>query len=171
MSDKKLKSNVVEKYLHQILTKAIFHYSLYKDLLNIYDDPTFKPKKEIWAKGSNKFLSLSADPFSLVSKYFSNSHNYEVQLTHKCFLCRNYPPRKEKTLPFCPSFPKLISNLKRKQLWKSVEVHAIYAFLYILCTNKVGLQHVQIYFSSTDNQIHDPIFIAQYLLAPMNTIV
>ena len=79
--------------------------------------------------------------------------------------------KKGKIIPFRPSFAKLIYNLKRKQLWKSVEVHAIYAFLYILCTNKVGLQHVQIYFSSTDNQIHDPIFIAQYLLAPVNTIV
>ena len=75
------------------------------------------------------------------------------------------------TTPFRPSFSKVIFNLKRRDIWKSVEVHAIYAIFYTLCTNKKGLLHLQVYFSSTDNLIHDPIFIAQYLLSPVNTIV
>ena len=67
MSKPKVRSNVIKKYLHQILTNAIFAYTPCKELLNIFDTQEEKPKKEKWAGGSNMFLSLSADPFHQVS--------------------------------------------------------------------------------------------------------
>lgn len=34
-----------------------------------------------------------------------------------------------------------------------------------------GLQQLKIYFSAEDDNVFEPYFIAQYLLAPVNTIV
>ena len=56
-------------------------------------------------------------------------------------------------------------------MWNSVEVHAIYALFYTMCTSEEGLNLLSQYFSSNDKRIYEPIFIAQYLLAPVNTIV
>ena len=50
-------------------------------------------------------------------------------------------------------------------------MHAIYALVYTMCTNKIGLLGLKTYFLAEDKQIFEPIFIAQYLLVPVNTIV
>lgn len=63
------------------------------------------------------------------------------------------------------------SNLKRQHVWKSVEVHAIYELFYILGISKEGLQHFVNYLSAEDQQVFEPLFIAQYLFLPVNTIV
>ena len=58
----KVKSNQIKKFLHQILTHAIFHYSPCKDLLEDYDE-NHKPLEERWATNANLWESLNADPF------------------------------------------------------------------------------------------------------------
>ena len=52
----------------------------------------------------------------------------------------------------------LDSNLKRDDMWNSVEVHAIYALFYTMCTTEEGLNLLSQYFSSSDKQIYEPIF-------------
>ena len=47
----------------------------------------------------------------------------------------------------------------------------MYALFYNLCMSEEGLQHLKKYFSANDTSVFDPIFIAQYLLAPVNTII
>ena len=49
--------------------------------------------------------------------------------------------------PYRPLFNTLQYNLKRG-IWKSVEVHAIYALVFHLCTNVEGVIHLDSYFSS-----------------------
>ena len=68
-------------------------------------------------------------------------------------------------------FGKLDENLKRKSIWPSVEVHAIYALFYILCMSREGIKELRNYLGANDTSIFDPIFIAQYLFCPVNTIV
>ena len=70
-----------------------------------------------------------------------------------------------------PLFGELNSNLKRDRIWKSVEVHAIYGLIYTLCTSKEGVQELQNFLSAKDTRVFHPLFIAQYLLIPVNTIV
>ena len=73
--------------------------------------------------------------------------------------------------PFRPLFGNLSNNLKRKNLWPSLEVHVIYALCYLLCVNLRGCLELKKYLFATDPQVFDPNFIAQYLLVPVNTIV
>ena len=68
-------------------------------------------------------------------------------------------------------FGNLNNNLKREKDWKSVEVHAIYALVYLLCTSKEGILQLKNYLSAKDERVFHPLFIAQYLLIPVNTIV
>jgi hypothetical protein len=56
-------------------------------------------------------------------------------------------------------------------MWNSVEVHAIYGLFYTLCMSQEGLQHLRDFFSAKDTSVYHPLFIAQYLLVPVNTIV
>ena len=70
-----------------------------------------------------------------------------------------------------PVFANLTNNLKRRMTWNSLEVHAIYAFVYTLCTNLKGISEFRKFLGSDDPQVLDPVFIAQYLLVPVNTIV
>jgi hypothetical protein len=70
-----------------------------------------------------------------------------------------------------PLFGTLNANLKREKQWKSVEVHAIYALVYLLCTSKEGVLQLKNYLSAKDERVFHPLFIAQYLLIPVNTIV
>lgn len=62
-------------------------------------------------------------------------------------------------------------NLKRKWIWNSVEVHAIYELVYLLCMNRNGLVFFRQYLSCQDQHVFEPYFMAQYLLSPVNTIV
>ena len=70
-----------------------------------------------------------------------------------------------------PLFNALSLNLKKQSVWKSVEVHAIYELFYTLCISKEGLQEIVDYLSAKDQDVFEPLFIAQYLLCPVNTIV
>ena len=56
-------------------------------------------------------------------------------------------------------------------MWKNLEVHVIYEIVYTLCMSRMGFLAFQKYFSSDDPHIHEPFFIAQFILAPINTIV
>ena len=70
-----------------------------------------------------------------------------------------------------PLFKKLWENLKRKSIWNNVEVHAIYAFFYTLCMSSEGIMELRNYMGANDFRIFQPLFIAQYLFCPVNTIV
>ena len=74
-------------------------------------------------------------------------------------------------LPYRPLFGEINNNLKRTKIWNSVEVHSIYAFVYTLCTSRTGLLQLRTYFLTQMTEVYDPVFIAQYLLVPVNTIV
>ena len=52
-----------------------------------------------------------------------------------------------------------------------VEVHVIYELFYTLCMSQEGLQNLKKYFSADEPNIHDPFFMAQFLIIPTNTIV
>jgi len=58
-------SNQVKKYLHEILTNAIFEYNPCKELLLV--SKRAKPSKEEWSKDTVFWLSLKANPFPTVS--------------------------------------------------------------------------------------------------------
>src|SRR5688500_3840694 len=73
--------------------------------------------------------------------------------------------------PFRPLFGNIDYQLKRRAIWPNLEVHVVYALFYILCTNKNGYLEFRKYLSAKDKNVFDPYFIAQYLLAPVNTIV
>src|SRR5687767_13639114 len=70
-----------------------------------------------------------------------------------------------------PNFGDFDTNLKRKNLWNSVEVHAIYALFYSMCMSLEGIVQLKKYFSAQDQDVFEPLFIAQYLFVPANTIV
>ena len=67
MSSKDLRSNIIKKYLHQILTNAIFNYSPCKELIENYDVKK-KPKLAEWKKDTQKWENLSGNPYHIVSK-------------------------------------------------------------------------------------------------------
>ena len=67
MSRVYLTSNQIKKDLHEILTKAIFNYSPCKELIDTYEEKR-KPKIENWKGKSEKWETLSADPYHIVSK-------------------------------------------------------------------------------------------------------
>ena len=71
---------------------------------------------------------------------------------------------------FQPCFTEYDFNLKRKGIWNCAEVHAIYGFWYTLCTSKEGINHFRYFLSCNDQKVFEPLFIAQYLLMPVNTI-
>jgi hypothetical protein len=60
-----VQSNKIKRYLHDILTNAIFEYSPCKDLLIGYKK---KPTKAEWKDCGKKWVSLNADPFQNVSE-------------------------------------------------------------------------------------------------------
>ena len=68
-------------------------------------------------------------------------------------------------------FVNLDKNLKRNDIWNSIEVHVIYGLVFTLCMSQEGLHHMKTYFSADDSKVFEPLFIAQYLFAPVNTIV
>ena len=70
-----------------------------------------------------------------------------------------------------PLFTKLYDNLKRRQLWNSIEVHALYALFYTICMSREGIVELRNYLGANDSSVFEPLFIAQYLLCPVNTIV
>jgi len=73
--------------------------------------------------------------------------------------------------PYHPLFNEYEKNLKRKELWSSVEVHVIYTLVYTLCMSQSGVNQLRKYMGAEDPDVFDPLFIAQYLLVPVNTIV
>ena len=72
---------------------------------------------------------------------------------------------------FCPLMLGIDLNLNRHFMWNCLKVHAIYGIFYLMCLSQEGLLHLISYFSAKDQRLLDPIFIAQYLLVPVNTIV
>ena len=82
INHKMVRSNLIKKYLHQILTKAIFKYSPCKELLDGFEGK-HKPTYQDWEKDTNKWLSLSAEPFQNVSKYCFQQFNIEVPPAHE----------------------------------------------------------------------------------------
>jgi hypothetical protein len=78
-------SNQIKKYLHEVLTKAIFQYKPCKELL-VFCKKDPKPSPEKWGSDLNKFLSLSADPYHVVSGQIFKLFNYCLYLTQKSIL-------------------------------------------------------------------------------------
>jgi hypothetical protein len=52
-----------------------------------------------------------------------------------------------------------------------VEVHAIFGLAYLLFMSKEGVQEFRNYLLADDPDVFEPLYIAQYLLVPVNTIV
>ena len=90
-SSKSLQSNKIKKAIHSILTYAIFHLRPSKDLYDEVPDK-IKPDPELWSGDSNKWLSLSAEPFSAVSIIQFQTISYcDINLLNLCTLfCRNW---------------------------------------------------------------------------------
>ena len=61
--------------------------------------------------------------------------------------------------------------MKRNKLWNSIEVCAIFQLVYTLCMSQEGVYKFGQYVSANHPNVFEPLFIAQYLLAPVNTIV
>ena len=61
-------SNQIKKYLHEILTNAIFEYNPCKELLLIMKKTP--PSKQEWSSDKVFWLSLKADPYHVVSIHF-----------------------------------------------------------------------------------------------------
>jgi hypothetical protein len=78
-------SNQIKKYLHEVLTKAIFQYKPCKELL-VFCKKDPKPSPKEWGSDVNKFLSLSADPYHVVSGQIFKLFNYCLYLTQKSIL-------------------------------------------------------------------------------------
>jgi hypothetical protein len=70
-----------------------------------------------------------------------------------------------------PSYARLGQNLKKSTQWKSIEVHAIYAVFFILGFSAEGLQVLKKFLNSFHDDIYDPLFLAQMVLSPLNSIV
>jgi hypothetical protein len=81
MSDPYVKSNCIKKSLHEILTNAIFNYSPCKELIEAYDEKR-KPKIENWEKNTQKWETLHADPYHIVSISYLKLLMIEVQSTY-----------------------------------------------------------------------------------------
>jgi hypothetical protein len=69
-ASKELPSNKCKKYIHEILTNALFTCSPSKELILALPE-RYKPSRAKWAGTKNKGLSLSAEPYQHVSKYES----------------------------------------------------------------------------------------------------
>ena len=69
ISDKEIRSNKIKKYLHEILTNAIFENYPCKDLLLMMKK---QPSKEDWSEDEVFWLSLKADPYPIVSVHSCN---------------------------------------------------------------------------------------------------
>ena len=67
-SSQELRSNKIKEALHSILTYAIFHFYPCRKLYEEAPEK-IKPKKERWSGHENKWVTLSAEPFSAVSNY------------------------------------------------------------------------------------------------------
>lgn len=61
-----VRSNQIKKYLHEILTNAIFNYPPCTELLKVLDENSV-PTVETWGQVNKKWLSLSVEPFQNVS--------------------------------------------------------------------------------------------------------
>lgn len=73
---------------------------------------------------------------------------------------------------YCPLlYYGIDKNLRQYKIWNHIEVHAIYGLFCTLCMSKEGLQHLINHISADDSNLFDPLFMAQYLLIPVNTIV
>ena len=174
-SEPTVKSNSIKIYLHQILTIAIFNYSPCKELIETYDEKR-KPKIEIWEGNSQKWETLSVDPYHIVSKFYLTLYTLKFNLLTNLFMQQLTVWNSDQLKaghgpPFQPLFGNIDYQLKRRALWPSLEIHVVYALFYILCTNKNGYLEFKKYLLVKDKNVFDPHFIAQYLLAPVNTIV
>ncbi len=130
-----------------------------------------RPTPEAWVQGDDKLKSLSTDMYQIVSTYFSlnciiNLHLIQTLISQTLITDQKNPGA------YRPLGQSLIDkNLRRNKIWNSIEVHVIYALFYIFCMSQEGVQNLKIYFSAEDDNVFEPYFIAQYLLAPVNTIV
>ena len=150
--------------LHQILTKAIFTYKPCSELLDLCKKQ--KPGADAWRANTTygKWLSLSVEPYQHVSDCTLKLFIIYFYLIQSLLLQVLKPT-------YRPNFGDFNTNLKRKNLWNSVEVHAIYALFYSMCMSLEGIVQLKKYFSAQDQDVFEPLFIAQYLFVPANTII
>ena len=62
-------------------------------------------------------------------------------------------------------------NETANSVWNSIEVHAIYELVYDMCMSKEGVFELRRFCNAKDLDVFEPLFIAQCLLVPVNTIV
>jgi hypothetical protein len=72
---------------------------------------------------------------------------------------------------FRPNYARLGQNLRKLKIWKSIEVHAIYALFFILGYSTEGLQVLKTFLDSEHEEIYHPVLLAQMVLSPLNSIV
>src|SRR3954468_21484527 len=95
----------------------------------------YKTNIEKWKKTPNKWVTLNADPFHCVSTISFKLFDVKFclsQIYHLQGLITEVGQPKAYRL----DIPSLHKNLKRHTIWKSAEVHAIYALFYTMCTSK-----------------------------------
>jgi hypothetical protein len=73
--------------------------------------------------------------------------------------------------PYRPCYARLAQNLKKQKEWRSIEVHAIYSLFFILGYSLEGLRVLQKFLNSTHDEIYNPLFLAQMVLSPLNSII
>ena len=74
ISSESVRSNQIKKYLHEILTNAIFEYNPCKELLLILKKA--QPSKKEWSTNEVFWLSLKANPYPVVSIDFCDLFLY-----------------------------------------------------------------------------------------------
>ena len=76
-----VKSNKIKKHLNEILTHAIFEYRPCKDLLQMYKKK--KPTAQEWITNTENtyWLTLSVDPYHIVSDHVVESFYCDFHLT------------------------------------------------------------------------------------------
>jgi hypothetical protein len=168
--------------LNEIIARVLFQENPTSSLalINIPHPATYdvwmnatSPKGEVkpWTSlDGNPFTSLSYKNycrynfchFSFVTNYISSFLSIvsfqTVTVSHG-------------TGKYSPVARHLLLNLKQTNVWKSVEVHAIYALFFIVGYSQEGLQILKDFLDSTHNNIYDPVFLAQMVLRPLNSII
>lgn len=68
-------------------------------------------------------------------------------------------------------YEDLTKNLQRRDVWNCVEVHVIYALIHNLGMSQEGVKELKKFVTAEDLKVFDPLFLAQYVMCPVNTIV
>jgi hypothetical protein len=74
-------------------------------------------------------------------------------------------------LPHRPNCARLSQNLKKKEEWRSIEVHAVCSLFFVPGCSAEGLEVLRKFLKAEDELMFNPAFLAQMVLSPLNSIV